>query len=109
MKKGEYILCAATWFDDGKEHAHQPKNIETGLVYCAYRHCSIYQLIGGSVADRTQAGFVKRAEGFLTSKNRFVDRQEGLAIALASGQVDSVESLHSSVLTSEDLWTQVED
>lgn len=109
MRKGEYILIAATWFDDGKEHAHQPKNIATGLVYCAYRHCSIYPLIGGSVVDRKERGFFEKKSGFLTSKNRFVDREEALQIALAAGQVDSVESLISSILTSEDLWTQVED
>ena len=29
----EYILCAAIWFDDGVVHAHQPKNIDIGIVY----------------------------------------------------------------------------
>lgn len=43
--------------------------------------------------------------GFLTSSGRFVGREEGLRIALASGQpmIDH-PSRHSTRLFSEDLW-----
>lgn len=43
--------------------------------------------------------------GFLTSTGRFVDREEGLRIALASGQpmIDH-PSRHATRLFSEDLW-----
>jgi hypothetical protein len=45
----EYILCAAIWFDDGKEYRLQPKNITTGLVLCGWRHGCIFPQIGGLV------------------------------------------------------------
>ena len=45
----EYILMAATWFDDGKVHNFQPKNIDRGLVYIGFNHAMIFQLVGGSV------------------------------------------------------------
>lgn len=43
--------------------------------------------------------------GFLTSTGRFVDREEGLKIALASGQpmIDH-PARHARLLFSEDLW-----
>lgn len=50
---------------------------------------------GGRVAD----------QGFITSTGRYVDREEGLKIALASGQpmIDH-PSRHNRLLFSEDLW-----
>lgn len=32
----EKILCAATWYDDGIPHVHQPT--ETGIVFCTHRY-----------------------------------------------------------------------
>lgn len=44
-------------------------------------------------------------QGFITSTGRYVDREEGLQIALASGQpmIDH-PSRHDRLLFSEDLW-----
>ena len=44
----------------------------------------------------------ENAQGFLTNKNRFVDREEGMKIAIAAGQVD--ETYHKRDLFSEDLY-----
>lgn len=52
----EYILCAATWFDDGKKYQHQPKNIKTGLVLCGFGHHAAFQQIGGLVGERQKLG-----------------------------------------------------
>ena len=41
-------------------------------------------------------------QGFLTSKNRFVDRTEGAAIALKSGQITALK--YGNLLYSEDLY-----
>jgi hypothetical protein len=81
----EFIACSATHFDDGKEHVHQPKNIETGVVICGLRHHNIYrtkQLIPEDVL-----ALHPHVTGFLTNKDRFVDRVEGLRIAEAAGQI----------------------
>lgn len=99
MKK-EYILCAAIWFDDGKEYHNQPKNITTGLVLCGWRHGSIFPQIGGLVKERQELGIFEKEQGFLTNLNRFVDRVEGAKIAFDSGQTKELKSY----LFSEDLY-----
>ena len=43
------------------------------------------------------------AQGFATTRGRFVDRREGLAIALASGQVVTKHPSYD-MLYSEDMW-----
>ena len=84
----EYILCAAIWFDDGKQYLYQPKNIKTGLVLCGHRHNCIFTQIGGLVGERKMLGMYEREQGFLTNKNRFVGREEAGKIAYEAGQID---------------------
>ena len=86
------ILCAAIWVDDGVERVHQPT--KTGLVYCGYRHGSIFE----QISDRTSP----KVSGFLTSDGRFVDRKEALSIAKIAGQVIGDE--HPTSLFSENLY-----
>lgn len=43
-------------------------------------------------------------QGFVTNTGRFVDRKEGLAIALAAGQVLDPNNIRAKQLFSEDLW-----
>mgnify|MGYP000115640166 CR=1 FL=1 len=100
-KLQEYILCAAIWFDDGKKYPLQPFNIETGLVLCGWRHGCIYPQIGGLVTERHKLGIYEKEQGFLTSKNRFVDRYEAMEIAKKQNQVSST---YSKTLFSEDLY-----
>jgi hypothetical protein len=102
--KNEYILCAAIHFDDGKKYAHQPKNIENGLVFCGWRHGCIFAQIGGTVGERQSLGIYERKQGFLTNFNRFVDRKEGLKIALAAKQVKNINQIRGEQLYSEDLY-----
>lgn len=95
----EFILCAATWFDDGKKYEHQPINIKTGLVFCGFGHHSIFQQIGGTVAKRQELGIHEKEQGFVTSKNRFVGRKEAAIIARKAGQIHTdIENLHSEDL-----------
>ncbi len=63
--------------------AHQPKNIETGVVICGRRHhnCVVIK----SMTDVLYT--TPYTQGFVTSKDRFVDREEGALIALAANQV----------------------
>lgn len=82
----EYIVCSAIHFDDGIKHAHQPINIEIGIVYMGLRHCNCFASVGGLVRERLEAGIHEKEQGFLTSFNRFVSREEAAEIALSQGQ-----------------------
>jgi len=81
-----YLLCAAIHVDDGIAHGHQPKNIKTGFVVCGHRHHNCFTTMGamGKRAARDYSG--KYTSGFLTSCNRYVDRIEGMAMAIKAGQ-----------------------
>ncbi len=104
FKKGdnqiEYILAAAIWFDDGTENLYQPFNIKTDLVLCGWRHGTIFPQIGGLVIERRNLGVINEIQGFLTSKNRFVERKEAGEIAFKAGQI----SEPTDFLFSEDLY-----
>ena len=96
-EKPEHIICAAIYVDDGKEHAHQPKNIYTGYVVCGRRHHNCYATIY-LIDDKEHVK--PHIQGFLTSKDRFVNRQEAAEIAVASKQVWNI----NKALFSEDLY-----
>lgn len=87
----EYIVCSAIWFDDGKIHAHQPINIDIGIVHYGLRHCNCFASVGGLVRERLEQGIEEKEQGFLTSFNRFVTREEAAEIALALGQFKNNE------------------
>jgi len=93
----EKILCAAIWYDDGKEYFHQPQNIKTGYVICGVRHNNCISLHSSLTGLKTNASNV---QGFVTDKNRFVDRNEGADIAFKAAQIDK----HRNLLYSEDLY-----
>lgn len=104
--KQEYICCAAVWYKEiplvKKFDANvNPINVDRGLVFCGHRHphciytkCSITGLRDAESGENEQ--------GFLTSKNRFVDREEGMKIAVAANQVS--EDISHRQLFSEDLY-----
>lgn len=98
----ERILCAAIHFVDNKVRAHMPVNIEIGLVLCGHRHCSIFPQTGRTVAERKEMGVTKEIQGFLTSKNRFVTREEAAIIATEQKQlippIQKVAKLYSEDL-----------
>lgn len=101
FKKPEYIICAAIHFQDGNKYEHQPINIETGFVVCGRRHHNCYlSLAIIKNEDVSRLSFGKNIQGFLTSKDRFVDRKEAGAIAFAQGQTKKLEDC----LFSEDLY-----
>lgn len=98
--KTEYVMCAANWIDDGKHYTHKPFNISTGLVFCGWRH--------GSIFEQTEKQFphwafgIHTIQGFLTTKNRFLNRTDALELVKRTGQLTN--PLIGSELTSEDLW-----
>jgi len=108
----EYILCAAIWYKDldqmsdkwipNIEGFMRPKNIDRGIVICGYRHPScMYTMIAitGKRSIETECG--EYIQGFLTSKNRFVDRKEAATIHTLNG---GVLNYSQERLFSEDLY-----
>lgn len=103
--KPEHILCAAIWYpDDRAEHiVHRPTNIEKGIVVCGHRHHVIINQYYDMTLKKTSQ--VKNVQGFLTSKNRFVDRQEAFTIAHKTGQIMRQQIVRDRAsLYSEDLY-----
>lgn len=104
-KDKEYILCAANWYKDLPvklqiEHNIRPINCDRGLVFCGHRHTHcMYTMISITGLYQHEAG--EEIQGFLTNKNRFVDREEGAIIHQANGH-----KLNYSIkqLYSEDLY-----
>lgn len=95
--KQEHILCAAIWYDDGKVYKHQPNNIFTGYVVCGRRHSNciiIRAILSGQKTTQEDE------QGFLTSKNRFVNRAEAADIAYKAEQIKDT----TDCLISEDVW-----
>lgn len=115
QKPQEYILCAAVHIDDGKEHAHQPVNIQTGFVVTGRRHHNCYAVlaaIANSVSlEETLKSIINKVnrdnQGFITSNDRFVSRKEGFKIAKDRGQIfHNLYDPNNSdqILVSEDLY-----
>jgi hypothetical protein len=101
----EYIICAAIWFQDGNQYVHQPVNIDTGIVICGRRHHNCLQVAsalncGKRILDRCNEFNGREIQGFLTSKNRFVGREEAAKIAMEAGQIKK----HTNFLFSEDIY-----
>lgn len=92
----EYILCAAIWFKDGKEHPHQPRNIKSGFVICGRRHHNIFVI--ASMIDKDL--HKDSSQGFLTSEDRFLDRYEAAELAMSRKQIGK----ETNLLFSEDLY-----
>jgi hypothetical protein len=104
FNKPEYVICAAILFQDGIIHPHQPRNIPNGFVICGRRHhnCFTTGMIindGKSINDLNEING-KSIQGFLTSKDRFVDRKEGGKIAFEAGQIKE----ETDCMFSEDLY-----
>lgn len=108
MEKIEFIVCAANHYNDGIERTFNPKNIDTGLVICGHRHHNCIQMFaelrGFPYSEESLEIMRTEIQGFLTSKNRFVDRKEALVIALENDQVLDITTVCGNKLFSEDLY-----
>jgi hypothetical protein len=101
----EYILCAAIWYKEIplKRVINDvlPINCDKGLVVTGHRHGQCMWTMGSLTGLRsTESEVGEYKQGFLTNKNRFVDRFEGAKIAKLAGQC----SLMINTLYSEDLY-----
>jgi hypothetical protein len=96
----EQILCAAIWLQEAERAAHRPINTPGGVVISGFRHgnciSSIVALTGKRLFEHGE-----HVQGFLTNKNRFVDRKEGAEIWIKNGGKLNFNSIE---LYSEDLY-----
>jgi hypothetical protein len=97
----EYILCAAIHYLDGNVWLHQPKNVENGFVICGRRHHNCFMTRKILVGEHAE--HVDNIQGFVTSKDRFLNRKEAYALAIENGQLKE-ETSEVKALVSEDLW-----
>ena len=96
--KKEYITCSAILFHTTKELAHMPINVNKGFVLCGHRHHNIQSLCQvKGLEDLIQ---YPSTDGFLTSKDRFVERKEAGEIAFKAGQIKEL----TGHLYSEDIY-----
>lgn len=104
----EKILCASIHFNDQQIYEHQPVNIKTGFVVCGHRHhnCFMTLFILNPKLEKQNNKTKDRniTQGFITNKNRFVDRKEGFDIALKANQVLQNTERTIKQLFSEDLY-----
>ena len=91
----EFIICAAIKIED------------TGKIYYGHRHNHCLDAASGELSwklNREQISKIKKTQGFITSTNRFVGREEALLIALENNQVLNKEDIRGEQLFSEDLY-----
>lgn len=88
--QAEVCICAAIRLDDGE-------------VFRGHRHNDAIRTAGNAGVERAR---IHRAEqGFITSRNRFVGREEGAALQRAAGIVSAqTGALPEGMLFSEDLY-----
>jgi hypothetical protein len=105
----ERIICAAVWYKelelkkDMPIYTYLPKNLDKGIVFCGHRHGQcIYSKCAITGLRDCESG--EQEQGFLTSHNRFVTREEALEIALRENQVLDHSQIRGNRLYSEDLY-----
>ena len=109
LKDKEYILCAAVWYlelpmvkgDILNNRGFRPYNVDKGIVFSGWRHGNcIYQMVAVTGLRSCPSESGPEVQGFLTNKNRFVDREEAAQIAFDAGQTETLLKR----LFSEDLY-----
>ncbi len=98
------ILCAAIWYKEitlkKVINGVLPKNCDRGLVVCGHRHGQCIWTVSSLTGLRTEDATGEHEQGFLTSDNRFVTREEAAIIAFEAHQINEPKE----TLYSEDLY-----
>lgn len=104
--KHEYVICAAVHYDDGISYEHQPKNVATGIVVAGRRHhnaiMTVHILADMSLEKAKKFRAMKQIQGFITSRDRFLNRQEAWLLAVEVGQIET--DVKEGTMFSEDLY-----
>jgi len=115
---GEYIACSAIYYPNGIRYDLQPINIDTGFVVMGHRHghcrIALVMLFYPNWVEEKELPMEDQPrlkvlnseiQGFLTSRNRFVNRIEGLEIAVKADQIlPERKSSLQKILYSEDIY-----
>jgi hypothetical protein len=97
----EYILCAAIFLNNPDCIRHHYNNYH-GIIICGYRRNDCIIILNEL---KNKDGL--QLQGFLTSRNRFVERNEAYKIAKEANQIiTKKEAPHNppGILYSEDLY-----
>jgi hypothetical protein len=102
----ERIYSAAIWYKELPTAKYRPINIDTGIVVQGHRHADIIKTVVNLLGKRTcQFGedcTGESEQGFVTNKNRFVNRIDAMLIAIEANQI--ISKTYSDELFSEDLY-----
>jgi hypothetical protein len=104
----ERIYSAAIWYMDLDLPTvkYRPENITKGVVIEGHRHADIIRTLLNLTGLRTVENGENAAgtsiQGFVTNKNRFVNRVEGKVIAKNANQL--IEETGFNELYSEDIY-----
>lgn len=100
--KHEYIICAAIHYLELAKDVHSPRNIMSGLVVCGRRHHNIISVMS-ILGVRTATA--PHIQGFMTSKDRFLNREDAGKLAMEIGQVERTQDQEEvPTLISEELY-----
>lgn len=81
----EQIICSAIWYKEVEPRANlRPINTPGGVVLCGHRHGHIISQVV-ALTGKKQFELGKHIQGFLTNKNRFVNREEAAKIWIENG------------------------
>jgi len=106
----ERIVCAAIWYKEFplkdsevlNTRGFRAANTDCGIVLFGLNHLHcMYQMVAITGLRSCEIG--EYVHGFLTTKNRFVERVEGAEIALSCGQIEKLQYSETK-LYSEDLY-----
>ena len=89
----EIIICAAIKVNN--------------LIFRGHRHCHCFAAMNDQLSwdmTRQQIKQLNQEQGFITSRNKFVDRKTALLIALENNQVKDLSQIRGEELYSEDLY-----
>ena len=95
----EYIICSAIHFQLEDRFVHQPRNIKSGIVVCGRRHHNCF--LTAKYMDIITKDYPS-TQGFMTNTDRFVDRKEGMKIAIEADQI--IADHIGTSLYSEDIY-----
>ena len=105
----EKILVPAIWYKElifldfikNPEFIY-PINVDKGIVFTGFRHLQCIKMMH-YLTGKNHSNVGEYIQGFLTTKNRFVDREEAAKIALNSKQIEKLR-YNKYKLFSEDLY-----
>ena len=92
-------MLSLSSYKSNETFSFQPVNIKSGFVITGFRHANIMPI--ATQLGRKTIG-LDHIQGFLTSHNRFVNREEARKIAVECNQV--TETYNRYELFSEDIY-----